>query len=318
MTVMGKNMNHGHAIEKQVRIGRISYMNVAPIYFGLDKQNSADWYDILSAPPAVLNHKMAIGELDISPVSTAAYAEHQKDWLLLPGLSISCDGPVMSVLLASRYSLKELGGKSVVISDESASAAALLRLIFMENDIEPVISRRKIDPHSSSLPDADAVLVIGDTALNGKWRKSYKYVWDLCGEWKDSTGLPFVFALWAVRREFAQKHADRVTTTLQILNQSRRQGCANIPTIATSLQTCCKLDSDILKRYFHGLQYDLDKNKLKGLQEFYLKLYQSRLIPAPVALRFFEPMSQDKMFCRGRKTDGTPSTMMAPEESSPH
>ena len=282
-------MNYGHTIEKQVKIGRISYMNVAPIYFGLDKQNGADWYDILSAPPAVLNHKMAIGELDISPVSTAAYAEHQKEWLLLPGLSISCDGPVMSVLLASRYSLKELDGKSVAISDESASAAALLRLIFIENDVQPVISCRKIDPDSSSLPDADAVLVIGDTALNGKWRKSYKYVWDLCGAWKASTGLPFVFALWAVRRKFAQKHANRVTTTLQILNQSRRQGCANIPTIATSLQTCCKLDSDILKRYFQGLQYDLDKNKLKGLQEFYLKLDQYRLIPAPVALRFFEP-----------------------------
>ena len=299
-------MNSIDTIEKQVRIGRISYMNVAPIYFGLDKQNGSDWYDILSAPPAVLNQKMAVGELDISPVSTAAYAEHQKEWQLLPGLSISCDGPVMSVLLASRYSLKELDGKSVVMSDESASSAALLRLIFMENDVQPVISRRKIDTNGS-LPDADAVLVIGDTALNGMWQKSYKYVWDLCGTWKASTGLPFVFALWAVRREFAQKHADLVTTTLQVLNQSKRQGCANIPAITASLQNHCKLDSDILKRYFNGLQYDLDENKLKGLQEFYLKLYQHRLIPAPVALSFLEPINQGKAFCLSRKTNGKPS-----------
>ncbi len=304
-------MNYSHAIQKQVRIGRISYMNVAPIYFGLDQQYGSDWYDILSAPPAALNHKMACGELDISPVSTAAYAEHQDDWVILPDLSISCDGPVMSVLLASRYSLKELDGKSIVISDESASAAALLKLIFIENDVEPVISCRKIDTDSRSLPDADAVLVIGDNALNGKWLESYKYVWDLCGEWKASTGLPFVFALWAVRREFAQKHADRVATTLQILNQSKRQGCANIPAITASLQNYCRLNLETLKRYFNGLQYDLDASKLKGLQEFYSKLYQYRLIPTPVALSFLEPLNQDETVCLIRDTNKKPSLMLA-------
>ncbi len=273
----------------KVKIGRISYMNVAPIYFELDQQNGSDWFDILSAPPATLNHKMASGEIDVSPVSTAAYAEHQDDWIILPDLSISCDGPVMSVLLASRCTLKELDGKSVVISDESASAAALLRLIFMENGVKPVISCQKIDPDSGFLPDAEAVLVIGDTALNGKWQASYKYVWDLCGTWKVSTGLPFVFALWAVRREFARKHPDRVATTLEILNQSKRQGCANMPAITTALQNYSLLDLDILERYFNGLQYDLDKEKLEGLQEFYLKLDQYELIPAPVTLRFFKP-----------------------------
>ena len=272
-------------------------MNVAPIYYGLDRQNGSGWYDILSAPPAVLNRKMAAGQLDISPVSTAAYAEHQKEWLLLPDLSISCDGPVMSVLLASRYGLRELDGKSVVMSDESASAAALLKLIFIENGVQPVISRGKTGRGSGSFPDADAVLVIGDAALNQKWRSTYKYVWDLCGTWKTSTGLPFVFALWAVRRKFAQKHVGRVTKTLKFLNQSRRQGCANIPAIAASLQSCCKTDAGILKKYFDGLQYNLDERKLGGLQEFYLKLAQNSLISTPVALEFFEPtIVQDKAF----------------------
>ena len=286
-------------------------MNVAPIYYGLDRQNGSGRYDILSAPPAVLNHKMAAGQLDISPVSTAAYAEHQKEWLLLPDLSISCDGPVMSVLLASRYTLRELGGKSVVMSDESASAAALLKLIFIENGVQPVISRGKTDRSSGSFPDADAVLVIGDAALNQKWRSTYKYVWDLCGTWKVSTGLPFVFALWAVRREFAQKHTGRVTKTLENLNQSRRQGCANIPAIAASLQGCSKIDANILKKYFTGLQYNLDEKKLRGLREFYLKLAQNSLIPAPVVLEFFEPIIiQDKTFRVSPSPNGKASPVM--------
>jgi chorismate dehydratase len=298
------------AFERPVRIGRISYMNVAPIYFGLDRQNNADGYEIVSAPPAVLNHKMAAGELDISPVSTAAYAENQDDWVILPNLSISCDGPVMSVVLASRYSVRDLDGKSVVISDESASAAALLRLFFKEHEVRPKISCRKIDA-DNSLDTADAVLVIGDAALNGKWQKEYRYVWDLCGAWKDATGLPFVFALWAVRKHYARAHAARVAAIFEILNQSRRKGCSNLAAITASLQTSCDLGIDILERYFNGLQYDLDAYKLKGLQAFYDKLYRFGLIPAPVTPRFIESVQQGKAFYAHGYKNRPPSTLTA-------
>jgi len=284
--------DHHSAEDKPVRIGRISYMNVAPIYYGLDRQADSRWYRIVAAPPATLNHKMAAGELDISPVSTAAYATRQDDWLILPNLSISCDGPVMSVVLASQYSIRDLAGKSVVISDESASAAALVRLLFREHNVQPTISCRPLN-EDDALASAAAVLVIGDAALNGKWQKTYRYVWDLCGAWKNATGLPFVFALWAVRREYARRHADRVARTLRILNQSKRKGCANLPAITADLKKRCDLKSDVLERYFRGLQYDLDAVKLRGLEEFYTKLYRYGLISAPVVPRFIEAAGSD-------------------------
>jgi len=271
--------------DEPVRIGRISYMNVAPIYYGLDQQTDTRWCRILAAPPAALNRKMAAGELDISPVSTAAYAAHQSEWLILPNLSISCDGPVMSVVLASRYSIRDLEGKSVVISDESASAAALVRLIFREHNVRPNISCRPLD-EDNALASAEAVLVIGDAALNGKWQKTYRYVWDLCGAWKETTGLPFVFALWAVRKEYACLHLERVTRTLEILNQSRQKGCANLPVITAELRKRSDLKKDVLERYFNGLEYDLDTVKLRGLEEFYTKLYYHNLIAAPVVTQF--------------------------------
>jgi len=283
--------------ENPVRIGRISYMNVAPIYYGLDGQTDDRWYTILSAPPAVLNREMAAGELDISPVSTAAYADHQGEWMILPNLSISCDGPVMSVVLASRYGIRDLDGKQVVISDESASAAALLRLFFREHDVQPQVSCRKLDNHNA-LCGADAVLVIGDAALNGKWQKTYRYVWDLCGAWKDATGLPFVFALWAVRTQYAREHAAQVARTLDILNRSRRKGCANLAAITASMQKSCGLQRDVLERYFNGLQYDLDAVKFTGLQTFYTRLYRYGLIPEPVKPRFIELDGQGEALTR--------------------
>jgi chorismate dehydratase len=275
------------ASRQPVRIGRISYMNVAPIYYGLDRQEQTPWCEIVAAPPATLNRKMAAGELDISPVSTAAYADYQHDWLILPNLSISCDGPVMSVVLASRFSVRDLDGKSVVISDESASAAALLRLIFKEQGVRPHISCRKLDD-TEGFATADAVLVIGDAALNGRWQKNYRHVWDLCGSWKEATGLPFVFALWAVRRAYAREHAPQVCQTLAILNESRRRGCANLPAITAALRARCGLEYTVLERYFKGLAYDLDAAKLKGLKEFYARLHRYNLIAEPVEPDFWD------------------------------
>lgn len=306
-----KNMKpEKSAFEKSVRIGRISYMNVAPIYFGIDRHLPANGYEIVSAPPASLNHKMAAGQLDISPVSTAAYAEYQADWVILPNLSISCDGPVMSVVLASRYRVRDLDGKTVVISEESASAATLLRLIFTEHDVCPVIESRKLGS-DKSLSNADAVLVIGDAALNGKWQKAYRYVWDLCGAWKAATGLPFVFALWAVRKQYARDHAARVAATFNILNQSRRKGCSNLAAITASLKNSCDLGIDILECYFNGLQYDLDAYKLKGLEEFYTKLYRYGLISAPVTPHFIESVQQGKAFYTHGYRNQPPSTLIA-------
>ena len=62
----------------KVKIGKISYMNVAPIYYGLNAGAGESWLDVVSAPPAVLNRKMAAGDLDISPVSAASYAAHRR------------------------------------------------------------------------------------------------------------------------------------------------------------------------------------------------------------------------------------------------
>ncbi len=288
--------------ENPVRIGRISYMNVAPIYYELDRQPDSGCYDILSAPPAVLNQKMAAGELDISPVSTAACARHQADWLILPDLSISCDGPVMSVLLASRYDLPDLNGKSVVISDESASAAALLRLILKQQDVQPEIRCRKLGT-GPSLPRTDAVLVIGDAALHGKWRKHYPYVWDLCGVWKEATGLPFVFALWAVRKVYAQKFPEQVAATFERLNQSRHRGCANLSAITAALKDRSDLELNVLKRYFNGLLYDLDGRKRQALQKFFTELHRYGLIPAPVTLDFVESLRRTAASHLGPTTD---------------
>ncbi len=114
----------------KIDMGKISYINASPVFYGLDHGLLPNWLNMVSDVPSVLNKKILAGNIEISPISAAFYAMNYKDLLLLPDLSISCHGPVMSVVLASNYPIDNLTGKQIMFSQESASAASFLKMIF--------------------------------------------------------------------------------------------------------------------------------------------------------------------------------------------
>ena len=137
---------------------------------------------------------MAAAALDISPVSSSAYARNQQDWLLLPDFSISSQGPVDSVLLVSRLPWEALRQGRVLLSQESAAAADLVKILLSRSGPLPRFERRRVHKPSQVPPDVDAALVIGDAALTGCWADHFEFVWDLGERWYTLTSLPFVFA----------------------------------------------------------------------------------------------------------------------------
>lgn len=274
-----------------IRVGRISYMNVAPVYYGLDNGSRPDWIQLTSCPPSQLNMLLAKGELDISPVSSAAYAQYQNEWLLLPNLSISCDGEVMSVLLVSHYDFHELDGKSVILTDESTTAASLLYLLFALKSIHPKIRTGKIES-LKDLETAAAALVIGDAALKEKWRTSFRYVWDLGELWKNFSELPFVFALWAVRKSFAEKYPDHVAAVIETFYHSKQNGMNHIHQIVKIASTKLGLPPETCQKYFLNLNYNLGLSQIEGLKIFFQELYRYHLIPTPVQLNFFQMVNR--------------------------
>src|SRR6266508_1765066 len=86
-----------------MRIGRIGYINCAPIYGAIDRGIVAlpPGGELVTGTPSELNDLLVAGELVVSVISAIEYARHAKDLLLLPDLAISCDGPVRSVALFS-------------------------------------------------------------------------------------------------------------------------------------------------------------------------------------------------------------------------
>lgn len=279
-------MENERDIEAPVKIGRISYINVAPVYYGLDRNLKPDWIEMVTEPPAVLNEKLARGEIVMSPVSSAAYAINSDQWLLIPGLSISSFGKVMSVILVSKYSMDKLDGRRVVLSEESASAASLVRLIFKKNNIKPEIVTGKISRPSDIRADTDAALIIGDAALMEPWGQSFGFVFDLGEMWCEMTGLPFVFAVWAIRKDFVSRFPVASKNIAELFNKSKQSGDMSTVEIIRAASLKTGLCLELCEKYFEILDCSFGEAHIQGLETFFKELYLHKIINKQVTLKF--------------------------------
>lgn len=276
--------NHNAA----VTVGRIQYVNVDPVYYNFNQCAYPINIDIISRPPAILNQMMADGKLDISSVSSSAYARNFTEWLILPDLSISCYGKVMSVLLASRYPFQDLDGRTVLLTDESATAVDLVKLIFAQKGIEPQYRKGKVKEPSDLMESADAGLIIGDAALKHNWRNEFEHVWDLCEIWNQITGLPFVFGIWVVRRSFAEKHPETMALILNAFCRSKTNGLENISAITVFAAQKLGIPADICKEYYNCMTYNFGDPEYRALATFFKRLYDNKLIHQNPALNLFQ------------------------------
>jgi chorismate dehydratase len=272
-----------------VKIGRISYINVDPVYWGLEKENGNGGFEIVSAPPSELNRLLATGGLDISCVSSVAYARRQDEWRLLPGPAIACGGNVMSVLLVSRRPLERLNNHFVAISDESATASALVKLMFSLKGMSPRYRIQKVQNPGDIHQTFSAALVIGDAALRHRWRDAFAYVWDLGDLWARYAGLPFVFAVWAVRKKFAETYPERVAGVMDKLEESKRSGLSHLKEIVLQASEKLDIDGRTCRQYFENFCYDLGPSQVKGLEAFFIDLFKAKIFLNKVRLSFFSP-----------------------------
>jgi chorismate dehydratase len=264
-----------------MRLGRISYINCYPVYGAIDRGIERVSAEIVTGTPAELNDLLVAGELDVSVISAVAYARHAKDLVLLPDLAISCDGPVRSVLLLSKTAVGRLGGRTVLLTASSRTSVALVELLCREVwKIEPRFAEVRAEAsdldHLAELPH-DAVLVIGDPALILSARHAYPHCVDLGQEWKQLTGLPFVFAVWAARRA---ADPGAVRRCHQTLLASRDWGLAHLDDLAAAASRATSVPVRECRDYFAGLDYAFTDRHLAGLTEFFRRLAVLGIAPA--------------------------------------
>jgi len=273
----------------KISLGKISYINASPVYYGLDKGGLPDWLTMVPHVPSALNRKIITNQIEISPISAAFYAMNHESLLLLPDLSISCQGNVLSVICASNYELDDLDQRTVMFSQESASAASFLKMIFSQRQVYPDFRVGPVGDINQIPSGVDAVMVIGDNALTQPWQERYTHCFDLGGIWYEMTGLPFVFAVWVVRESFAKKHPDQVKEVHELLLASKKQGYANIDVVIEAGTKKLNLSHSIIKKYYDLLICDLDPLKIKAMKIFFESLYDQKILDTRAKIRFFNP-----------------------------
>jgi len=271
-----------------MRVGRIPYLNCAPVYGAVDRGLVSLDADLVTGVPSALNRQMSAGMLDVSVISAVEYAREAGKYLLLPELAISCHGAVRSVMLFSTRPAAELHGEQVLVSRSSMTSVALLELLF-ENvwRARPVFvpGDAEADDLKRDQSPVAARLVIGDAALMLRHRehpvaaahgRDYPFVYDLGSEWKAWTGLPFVFAVWVARRDVSVREALGVHATLI---ESRDWGVQHVPELSDELAPAYRLPSAVLQEYLRGLDYGLGLEYLEGLSEFFRRLERAGKVP---------------------------------------
>ena len=265
-----------------MRLGRIGYINCAPVYGAIDRGVVAlpPGTELVTGTPAELNDLLVAGELDVSVISAVEYARHAKDLLLLPDLAISCDGPVRSVALFSKQPVSRLDGSTVLLSASSRTSIGLLELLCKDVwKVAPKFAHARAEAQDldalAALPH-EAVLVIGDAALALAARGTYPHRYDLGEEWKRWTGLPFVFAVWAARRSADPAAVQRGHTSLIA---SRAWGLAHLELLAEDAAGVTGVSLAACREYLGGLDYAFTYKHLAGLTDFFRRLAAEGLVP---------------------------------------
>ncbi len=270
----------------KVRLGRIQYLNVLPIYFALEHLWGDNGFYLVAGTPAELNAKMRRGELDLGSISSMEYGRYPQDYLLLSDLSISSRGPAGSVLLFSRAPFPELDGQAVRVSSASASGAALLKVLLTELfKVQPVYQQGPVTGGGAA--GVAGTLAIGDEALRLKAEGLWPYQLDLGAAWQELTGLPFVFGVWAVRRDFAGAHPEAVAALHRLLLNSKTWGLSALPFLSRLAGGRLGLSASQVLDYFQQLDYSLGPDHEKGLITFFQYLQDRGELEGIPALEYF-------------------------------
>jgi chorismate dehydratase len=268
---------------RRPRVGHIQFLNCLPIYWGLMRSGALLDVELTKDNPDRLNAALVAGDLDIGPISLVEYLRHADDLLLLPDLAVGSDGPVLSVNLVSTRPVAELS--RVALGSTSRTGVLLARMLLTERyGVRPEFFRCPPDL-TTMLLEADAGVLIGDVALRALYEAPARglTVTDLGQAWRDWTGLPMVFAVWAARREYAEANPGQVKDVHEAFRRSRDLCLESLDEVAAAAARWEPFDAATLATYFRTLDFSLGERQVAGLREFARRAAELGEVPALTA-----------------------------------
>lgn len=229
------------------RIGSVKYLNAAPLTHGLEGE-------ITFATPAKLAQLLRNDELDAALVSITEVLLNDR-YDILDGVAIASLGEVFSVFLAHKKPLEEV--KEVFCDTASLTSVNLLKVLLAERGLKPEF--KPLESYAAAV-EKDFVLIIGDAAIEFQRAPHEHAIFDLGTAWTELTNLPFVYAVWALRRGIENAELRRE------LRQTKRFGLERIDHL---VETREEFDEDFRRDYFEWhIQYHLGEDEMRAIARF--------------------------------------------------
>ncbi|MGB7293116.1 MAG: menaquinone biosynthesis protein [Thermodesulfobacteriota bacterium] len=243
-----------------IKLGAVPFLNVKPLVYPLEEGLVKNDFDIVYENPSRLSTLLSEKKVDLGLIPVAELLKRDI-YRVVPNLSISSRGEVASVVLLSKKSVAEI--KTVAVDLRSQSSSSLLRIILeIFNNVNPNYVKRI--PDGSFLEGVDAGMYIGNDGLRIRYSPPGGYtVVDLGEAWTKETGLPFVYAVYAVREEV------NLGKNLEALEMAKSIGLKNIDKIVKANAEKVNLSEEICHRYLtERIYYDLGDQEIEGINTF--------------------------------------------------
>jgi chorismate dehydratase len=246
-------------MDAAIRVGAVEYLNTKPLICDLEKL--APNLELVLEVPSKLADMLAAGQLEVALIPVVEYFR-AGTYTVVPDLAIASRGPVLSVTLFSRVPWTDI--RRVALDEGSRTSAALTQILLRKRyGVKPEIVNLPMDRAAEDV-EADAVLLIGDRAMRA-CLPGFRYAFDLGQEWHDWTGLPFVYAVWAVREGVDLGPIEGA------LHEAKRRGLARVGEIAAREAPKLNLDGGFCRRYLSNIiHFDLGPREQAGLHHYYM------------------------------------------------
>jgi predicted solute-binding protein len=242
-------------------IGKIPFLNSVPFYAHFEKQQ----FKILPVAPRRMGVLSKLGQIDAGAFSLMDYFR-QEEALDLMGWCIATRDQVKSVMLFSKEGWADLDGKTIGITDDTATSVRLLQVL-LEKKYGVKAQFERLHSGVNNLTKYDAVLLIGDEALqhNKTGLDGFELVFDLAREWYDWQKLPFVFAVWAMKKSLPDATKSELAS---LLSKSLEKSEENFVSIAGPHGRRIGLSDQETLGYLQGFNYRLGEREKESMARF--------------------------------------------------
>ena len=239
---------------KKIKVGAVSYLNTKPLLYGIERSKELmQQIELITDYPSKIAAQLLDGAIDIGLVPVAVIPK-MKEYNINTDYCIGAENDVASVCLFSEVELDKI--ETILLDYQSRTSVNLCKVLLKNYWKKDIVLEDATPDFVDQINGTTAAILIGDRAL--KQRSKSKYIYDLAGEWKAFTGLPFVFAAWISNKKLP---ADFIS----LFNEKNVEGLNNMEAVIKENE--CDF-YDLKTYYTKNISYNLTDAKRKGMKLF--------------------------------------------------